>query len=76
MSDHTTIQIHRDTVELLKQIKEYPTQTYNDLIQKMAHYFVAKKQNNQYDAFLHKIQQMKMQELWNNAEDEAWENVH
>ena len=31
--------------------------------------------NNQYDEFLHKIQQEKMQELWDNKEDEAWENV-
>jgi hypothetical protein len=25
--------------------------------------------------FLHKIQQIKMKELWDNKEDEAWENV-
>lgn len=28
---------------------------------------------NQYDKFLHKIQQAKMKELWDNEEDEAWE---
>jgi hypothetical protein len=27
------------------------------------------------DKFLHKIQQYKMKELWNNKEDEFWENV-
>lgn len=32
------------------------------------------KQKNQYDEFLHKIQQQKMTELWNNKEDEDWEN--
>ena len=30
---------------------------------------------NQYDEFLHKIQQQKMGELWDNKEDEAWENA-
>lgn len=28
-----------------------------------------------YDEFLHKIQQQKMKELWNNKEDDAWENA-
>ena len=28
---------------------------------------------NQYDEFLHKIQQPKMKELWDNCEDEEWE---
>jgi len=33
------------------------------------------KKKNQYDEFLHKIQQQKMKELWDNKEDEAWENA-
>ncbi|HLC86661.1 MAG TPA: hypothetical protein VJH65_00065 [Candidatus Nanoarchaeia archaeon] len=37
-------------------------------------FFEAKKRS-QYDEFLHKIQQQKMQELWDNKEDEAWENA-
>ena len=31
------------------------------------------KERNQYDEFLHKIQQHKMKELWANKEDEDWE---
>ncbi|MHA1975016.1 MAG: hypothetical protein ACTSW1_18645 [Candidatus Hodarchaeales archaeon] len=30
---------------------------------------------NQYEEFIHKIQQEKMKELLENQEDEAWENV-
>lgn len=30
---------------------------------------------NQYDKFLHKIQQQKMNELWDNKEDRVWENL-
>jgi hypothetical protein len=37
--------------------------------------FQAAKKSNQYDEFLHKVQQAKMKELWNNTEDEAWEHV-
>lgn len=34
-----------------------------------------RKEKNQYDEFLHKIQQKKMKELWDNKDDEAWENA-
>jgi hypothetical protein len=71
----TTIQIDKTVVESLKEVKEYPRQTYNELIEKMLHIFKAVKKKNQYDEFLHKIQQAKMKELWDNKEDEAWENA-
>ena len=31
---------------------------------------------SQYDEYLHKIQQLKMKELWDNKEDGAWENAY
>jgi len=62
-------------VESLKEIKEYPRQTYNELITRMIQVFKNIKKNNQYDEFLHKIQQTKMKELWDNKEDEAWDNA-
>ena len=33
------------------------------------------KPKNQYDKFLHKIQQQKMKELWGDKEDDIWEKV-
>jgi len=33
------------------------------------------KKRNQYDEFLHKIQQAKMKELWDNKDDDVWENA-
>lgn len=71
--DTTTIQLSKKLVESLKEIREYPRQTYEELISKMANIF--KNRQNQYDEFLHKIQQPKMKELWDNKEDEAWENA-
>ncbi len=71
----TTIQLDKEVVELLKRTKEYPRQTYGELITKLVKLFKETKKRNQYDEFLHKIQQPKMKELWNNRADEVWENV-
>ena len=71
----TTIQLDKKLVESLQKNKEYPRQTYNELITQMIKLFKSVKQNNQYDEFLHKIQQQKMKELWDNKEDEEWEKA-
>lgn len=73
MSEVTTIQLEKDVVKKLKKSKRYSRQTYSELISNMlkAYNFHRK----QYDEYLHRIQQEKMTELWDNKEDEAWENV-
>ena len=71
----TTIQLDKSVVNSLKKIRENPRQTYNELISHMIEIFTNIKNNNQYDEFLHKIQQEKMKELWHNKEDEAWEDA-
>jgi rRNA pseudouridine-1189 N-methylase Emg1 (Nep1/Mra1 family) len=71
----TTIQLDKSIVNILKTIREYPRQTYNELIKHMAQVFKSVKKRNQYDEFLHKIQQAKMKELWGSKEDEDWENA-
>ena len=75
MKEVSTIQLDKRVIERLKKAKEYPRQTYGELLDKMSKIFVTLKQRNQYDEFLHKIQQPKMKELWDNKEDEAWENA-
>ena len=75
MVENTTIQINKEVIEKLKKVKEYPRQTYNHLLEHMIKVFVQVKERNQYDEFLHKIQQPKMKELWDNKEDEVWEDV-
>ena len=71
----TTIQLDKSLVESLKSIREYPRQTYNELIRNMINVFKTIKKKNQYDEFLHKIQQTKMKELWDNKIDGVWENA-
>ena len=75
MGEATTIQLDRSIVNALKAVKEYPRQTYNELIKHMVQVFKSVKKRNQYDEFLHKVQQAKMKELWGSKEDEAWENA-
>lgn len=71
----TTIQLDRKVVDDLKEVREYPRQTYNDLIASMIKIFKALKNHNQYDEFLHHVQKAKMKELWDNQEDEVWERA-
>ena len=75
MSDSTTIQLDKSVVKSLKQIREHPRQTYNELITRLIDLFKNVKKRNQYDEFLHKIQQQKMKEVWDNKQDEAWDDA-
>ncbi|MBI4144328.1 hypothetical protein HY486_03710 [Candidatus Woesearchaeota archaeon] len=75
MADATTIQLDKRVVATLKKVKQHPRQTYNELIIKMVDVFKKVKQHNQYDEFLHKVQQPKMRALWDNKEDEGWERA-
>jgi S-adenosylmethionine:diacylglycerol 3-amino-3-carboxypropyl transferase len=74
MSDVTTVQLSKTVVRALKGIKRYPRETYNDLILDLIK-ATTRKSSNQYDEFIHNVQQGKMKELWDNKEDEAWENA-
>lgn len=73
MAEVSTIQLKKSVIAQLKKVREHPRQTYNELISKMAEAFTTRR--NQYDEFLHKIQQPKMKELWDNKDDEVWENA-
>jgi len=75
MNKPTTIQLDQKIVKELKEIKEYPEQTYSSLIEKMIVNFKKAKERDQYDKYLHMIQKAKMKELWDNKEDEEWNNV-
>lgn len=75
MSTTTTVQLDKSIVKALKELREYPRQTYNELISHLIAVSKNLRARNQYDEFLHKIQQRKMKELWDNKEDEAWEHV-
>jgi hypothetical protein len=75
MKDVTTIQLKKSVVKKLKAIKKYPRETYDEVISGLIETAKRNRKESQYDDFLHKIQQAKMRELWDNQEDEAWENA-
>lgn len=75
MTTDSTILIKKEVIKKLQESKDYPRQTYNELLDKMITIYQGIKKKNHYDEFLHKIQAEKMKELWDNKEDEAWENV-
>ena len=75
MTEDSTILLRKDVIKMLQEAREHPRQTYNELIEKMTVIFLKIKESNQYDEFLHKIQQPKMKEIWDNKEDTAWENA-
>lgn len=72
---NTTIQIDKSLVKSMKELRSYPRETYNDLLKRIINIYKSVKKKNQYDEFLHNIQQTKMTELWDNKEDESWENA-
>jgi len=73
--EESTILLDKKVIEMLKSAKEHPKQSYNELLEKMARIILRLKERNQYDEFLHKIQQPKMKELWDNKEDELWDKI-
>jgi lipoate synthase len=75
MNNTSTILLEKGIIELLKKAKESPRETYNEVIEKIVRVFLKFRKRSQYDEFLHKIQQPKMKEIWDNKEDEIWENV-
>ena len=75
MKEATTIQLKKSVVKELKSIRKYPRETYNEIISDLIKISKDPKKRRQYDEFIHKIQQAKMKELWDNHEDEAWEDA-
>jgi hypothetical protein len=75
MKEATTIQLKKSVVKELKSIRKYPRETYNEIISNLIKISKDSKKRRQYDEFIHKIQQAKMKELWDNQEDEAWEDA-
>ena len=73
--DVTTIQLKKSVVKELKNIKKHPRETYNETISNLIKTAKESRKTRQYDEFIHKIQQSTMKELWDNEEDEAWENA-
>ncbi|MEN3016396.1 MAG: hypothetical protein ABC585_07715 [Candidatus Methanosuratincola petrocarbonis] len=69
----TTIRLKKSLVKELKSLRRCPGETYNETISNLVRLAKESRARGQYDEFLHRVQQAKMRELWDNAVDEAWE---
>ncbi|MGD0643599.1 MAG: hypothetical protein ABSA75_01690 [Candidatus Bathyarchaeia archaeon] len=74
--DVTTIRLRKSVVKELKNIRKYPRETYDETILNLIKAAKESGKRRQNDEFLHRIQQAKMKELWDNEEDEAWDFVY
>lgn len=74
MPKMTTIQLTKPVLAKLKRAKEYERQTYNELLAHMTDVYLRVKKSG-YDAILHEAQKHKMQEVWDNPEDEDWKHA-
>jgi hypothetical protein len=64
VSSITTIPVEKSVVKELKEVKQYPRQTYSELLLEMTKVFkLLKPQKTQYDEFLRKVQQAKISSL-------------
>ena len=75
MKNVTTIQLNKSAIGELKKLKKYPRQTYNELIMSLIKNAKRQHKPSQYDEFLHRIQQAKMKEIWDNDADAVWDNA-
>ena len=75
MKEATAIQLKKSVVKELKSIRKYPRETYNETISDLIKLAKESKKRRHYDEFIHKIQQAKMKELWDNEADEAWKDA-
>ncbi|MEK6909163.1 MAG: hypothetical protein AABX23_03870 [Nanoarchaeota archaeon] len=75
MAEGSTILLSKEVINLLKEAKDNPRETYDEILRKIINIYLNLKKRNQYDKFLHEIQKPKMKELWGTKHDEIWDNV-
>lgn len=68
----TTVQLNKSVVKVLKHIKKYPRETYNEIILDL---IKNADEVKEFDRFVQKTQKAKMKELWDKGDYTAWENA-
>lgn len=69
----TTIQVDQEIKNQLKDLKIHPREPYSDVISRLLQFCVDSKE--EYKKLVHRIQEHKMKELWDNEEDNAWDSI-
>lgn len=72
MSRTTTIQIPAKLKKKLQHLKMYPNESYASVIERLLEIYRIHKEDFY---FIQEAQKKKMEELWDNDDDDAWNNV-
>lgn len=71
----STILIEKNLIKDIKKVKDYPRQTYDEILRKLLDVYVLFK-GVQFDtANIHTLQKSKMTEIWDSKEDEVWDEI-
>lgn len=69
----TTIQIDSELKGLLERLKIHPREPYSDVIARLIS--LKSESAEEFLRTINKVQVEKMRELWDNEDDEVWNNV-
>ena len=69
----TTIQIDSELKGLLEQLKIHPREPYSDVIARLIS--IKSESAEEFLKTIDRVQREKMRELWDNEDDEVWNNV-
>ncbi len=69
----TTIQIDSELKGLLESLKIHPREPYSDVIARLIS--LKSESAEEFLKTIDKVQREKMRELWDNEDDEVWNNV-
>ncbi len=71
----STILIEKKLIKDIQKAKDYPRQTYNEILRKMLDLYILFKGVQVDTANIHSLQKSKMSQLWNSKEDEVWDEI-
>ncbi|TFG18502.1 MAG: hypothetical protein EU530_09185 [Promethearchaeota archaeon] len=69
----TTIQIDEAIKDRLKNLKIHPREPYSDVISRLLALYHDSKDD--YLKLVQRIQERKMKELWDNEDDQIWDDL-
>ena len=69
----TTIQVDTEIKNQLENLKIHPREPYSDVIARLLQ--ICEDSKEEYQKLVHRTQEQKMREVWDNKEDSAWDTI-
>ena len=71
----TTILIDKSLVRDIKKVKDYPRQTYDEILSKMVYVYTIFQGTQLETTNIQTLQHSKMAEIWDSKEDDFWDEI-